>query len=52
MEDKVKHRWSKRDNPSCAEIRGVPMFKCICGKRYQTKAQAEAHCRKMEEKNV
>lgn len=44
----ITHRFSKRDNGSLAEIKGVPMFKCSCGKKYQTKGQAIAHCRKMD----
>ena len=42
----MKHRFIKRDNGKCAEIRGVPMYKCLCGKGFQTKRMAEAHCRK------
>ncbi len=44
----MKHRFSKRKNDLCREIRGYPMFTCSCGKRYQTKALAEQHCRRME----
>ena len=40
-----EHKFHKRDNSECAEIKGVPMFKCSCGKRFQTKAIAEKHCR-------
>jgi hypothetical protein len=40
------HKYIKRDNGSCVEIKGNPMFKCSCGKKYQTKGQVENHCRK------
>ena len=43
----MEHRYKKRENSQCMELRGVPLFKCVCGKCYQTKAQAEQHCRKV-----
>jgi hypothetical protein len=45
----MNHKYVKRDNASCTEIKGVPMYKCNCGKSYQTKAQAEQHCRRQND---
>jgi len=43
------HKFHKRDNSICKEIKGVPMFKCNCGKSYQTRALAEQHCVRMND---
>lgn len=43
----MKHRYSKRDNTIMREIKGTPMYKCTCGKSYQTRAMAEQHCRRL-----
>lgn len=43
----MDHKYGKRENSECLEIKGVPMYKCSCGKKFQTKALAEQHCRRM-----
>ena len=42
----LKHKFSMRNNAECLEIKGVPMFKCACGKKFQTKGIAFNHCKK------
>lgn len=47
----MEHTYHKRNNASCVEIKGCPMFICSCGKKYQTKRLAEQHARRSSNGN-